>query len=94
MHRLIKTFIALVVFCLLQSVGTTVAYAKAVDKNQAVKAVKRQYSGKIIKVSNSSDHYKVRLLQKDGRVVNVKVDKASGKVSSSGKKARGRGRGR
>ncbi len=89
MSLLAKMLMTLLMCCLLQ-VPVAVAKGKHVDKSQAVQAAKRKYPGKVIKISNGKRHYQVRLLQKDGRVVTVKVDKASGKVIQSGKHRKGR----
>lgn len=49
-------------------------------KRQAVQIVKKEYPGKVLKVKDQDKHYKVRVLQTQGRVIDVKVNKADGKV--------------
>ncbi|MFT5161623.1 MAG: putative membrane protein YkoI [Alteromonadaceae bacterium] len=92
MHILAKAIIAVLMICLFQVPHTWAAHGKGINKSQAVNTVKRKYPGKIIKITNGSNHYQVRLLQKDGRVVNVKVDKNSGKIIKSGKSQKGKRR--
>lgn len=89
MHILTKALLLSLLFCQLL---VPVAQARGVNKDQAVNTVKRKYPGKIIKITNASNHYQVRLLQKNGRVMNVKVDKKSGKILSKGRAKKGKGR--
>ncbi|MFT4926779.1 MAG: putative membrane protein YkoI [Phenylobacterium sp.] len=86
MYYLARAIIAVLITCLLQLPISGVANARGVDKNQALNAVKRKYPGKVIKITNAKNHYQVRLLQKNGRVVNVNVDKKSGKIVKSRKR--------
>lgn len=60
--------------------------AQAIDKQQAVKKAQERVKGRVLKVDQDSSRYRVKMLQKSGRVVSVDVDKRSGKVSSDNKK--------
>ncbi len=53
---------------------------KGISKSRAASAAQRQYGGKVLKVSRSGDRYRVKILQKTGKVVIVTVDARSGKV--------------
>lgn len=53
------------------------------DEAQAAKRVKQQVNGRVLKVEPQKDNYRVKVLQKNGRVVTVNVDKKSGKVRPS-----------
>tara|TARA_R110000744_G_scaffold31715_18_gene74540 strand:+ start:537 stop:812 length:276 start_codon:yes stop_codon:yes gene_type:complete len=57
-----------------------------IDKNQAAQKAQQQVQGRVLKVDQSKNKYRVKVLQKSGRVVNVDVDKRSGRVVKSGKK--------
>ena len=94
MHKLAKAIITVLMCALVQLplLGLTsgMVHARGVNKNQALDTVKRKYPGKIVKITNGKNHYQERLLQKNGRVVNVKVDKKSGKIVKSGRPRKGR----
>ncbi|WP_408611346.1 PepSY domain-containing protein [Bowmanella yangjiangensis] len=53
------------------------------DEAQAAKRAKQQVDGRVLKVEPQKDNYRVKVLQKNGRVVTVDVDKKSGKVRPS-----------
>tara|TARA_R110000772_G_scaffold218887_1_gene329459 strand:+ start:2005 stop:2280 length:276 start_codon:yes stop_codon:yes gene_type:complete len=57
-----------------------------IDKSQAAQKAQQQVQGRVLKVDQSKNKYRVKVLQKSGRVVNVDVDKRSGRVLKSGKK--------
>ena len=46
----------------------------------------QKVSGRVLKVDQSKNKYRVKVLQKSGRVVSVDVDKKSGKVSKKKKR--------
>jgi len=52
----------------------------SIGKKQAAHLVKKQYPGKVLKIKDSNKHYKVRVLQPKGRVLDVMVNKKSGLV--------------
>jgi uncharacterized membrane protein YkoI len=55
-------------------------------KSEAAKKAQQKVSGRVLKVDQSKSKYRVKVLQKSGRVVSVDVDKKSGKVSQNKKK--------
>ena len=52
-----------------------------VDKAKAIEQVKKNTNGRVLKVDQDKNKYRVKVLQKSGRVVSVDVDKKSGKVT-------------
>lgn len=76
--------LCLLVGLLLLSTGTF-AQEKDMSKNEAAQQAQKVVKGRVLKVRQSKSKYKVKVLQKSGRVVTVDVDKKSGKVSSSKK---------
>ncbi|OUR87066.1 hypothetical protein A9Q81_26740 [Gammaproteobacteria bacterium 42_54_T18] len=79
---MIKQCLLIVVF--LFAVSNNVAWSAGVGVEQAVKNVKKQYSGKVLKAekikSKGPKVFKVKLLLPGGRVKNVFVDGATGQV--------------
>lgn len=59
---------------------------KPIDKSQAAKKAQQQVKGRVLKVDRDKSKYRVKVLQKSGRVVSVDVDRKSGKVSQKKKK--------
>ena len=55
-------------------------------KSEAAKKAQQKVSGRVLKVDQNKSKYRVKVLQKSGRVVSVDVDKKSGKVSKKNKK--------
>lgn len=55
-------------------------------KSDAAKKAQQKVSGRVLKVDQNKSKYRVKVLQKSGRVVSVDVDKKSGKVSQEKKK--------
>lgn len=53
---------------------------KQFNREQAVALAQQRYPGKIIKVQTEKQHYRIRVVQPDGRVVTVLVDGQSGRV--------------
>jgi len=61
--------------------ATVIANNKAnIDKKQAITLALAEYAGKTLKVSEENTYFVVRILQKDGRIVDLKIDKKTGKV--------------
>ncbi|SFD26023.1 PepSY domain-containing protein [Pseudoalteromonas denitrificans] len=56
------------------------AKQKAIGKKQAASLVQQKYPGKVLKIKDFKKHYKVRVLQPKGRVLDVTVNKKSGLV--------------
>lgn len=61
---------------------------QSIDKAQAAKRAQQKVNGRVLKVdqNRNKSKYRVKMLQKSGRVVSVDVDKRSGKVSKSKQK--------
>jgi uncharacterized membrane protein YkoI len=55
-------------------------------KSEAAKKAQQKVSGRVLRVDQSKNKYRVKVLQKSGRVVSVDVDKKSGKVSKKKKR--------
>lgn len=53
---------------------------KSVDQQKAIATAKKSVKGKVLKVDRQKEHYRVKMLNQQGRVVSVKVDRQSGKV--------------
>ncbi|MFA3790112.1 PepSY domain-containing protein [Aliiglaciecola sp. SL4] len=53
----------------------------SIDKAQAAEKVLKKVRGRVLRVNQSKNTYKVKVLQKTGRVVTVDVDKRSGKIT-------------
>jgi uncharacterized membrane protein YkoI len=64
--------------------GHAAAYADALTLDQAVAKVEAQFSARVVRAEEKQDDgrriYRIRLLSADGRVFDVTVDAASGKV--------------
>ncbi|WP_276307695.1 PepSY domain-containing protein [Alteromonas facilis] len=54
-----------------------------IDKTQAAERARAELKGRVLKVEKRQDNYRVKVLQKSGRVVSVDVDKKSGAVKPS-----------
>ena len=77
----IRNLIYCTLLCLSVSSADLSARQQAqISKQQAVKLVKSNYPGKIVKIQNGRQYYKIRVLQKSGRVITLKVDKTTGKI--------------
>jgi uncharacterized membrane protein YkoI len=72
--------ILLLSFALLTSSFSMQANPDKVDKKQAIALATKTHAGKTLKVTEQSSHFIVRILQKDGRIIDLKVDKKTGKV--------------
>ncbi|MGS2720822.1 PepSY domain-containing protein [Paraglaciecola aestuariivivens] len=56
------------------------------SKSEAAKKAQQKVNGRVLKVDQNRSKYRVKVLQKSGRVISVDVDKKSGKVSQKKKK--------
>ncbi|WP_026374550.1 PepSY domain-containing protein [Aestuariibacter salexigens] len=52
-----------------------------IDKAEAARQARKEVNGRVLKVDQNHDRYRVKVLKKSGRVVSVDVDKKSGKVT-------------
>ena len=66
--------------CCLFAMPVAQAKSNGVSKNQAVRTATSKYPGKVVKISNNKATYRIRVLQKNGRVITVTVDKKSGRI--------------
>ena len=57
---------------------------QSLDKASASKQAQQKVQGQVLKVEQNANKYRVKILQKSGRVVSVDVDKRSGKVTPIG----------
>tara|TARA_R110000751_G_scaffold4388_1_gene21516 strand:- start:37536 stop:37811 length:276 start_codon:yes stop_codon:yes gene_type:complete len=55
-------------------------------KSDAAKKAQQKVNGRVLKVVQNKNRYRVKVLQKSGRVISVDVDKKSGEVSQKKKK--------
>ena len=53
------------------------------SRGDAVKAAVGKYPGKVVKISTQKQFFHIRVLQKNGRVITVKVNKKTGTVKKS-----------
>ncbi|MDK1289913.1 PepSY domain-containing protein [Pseudoalteromonas umbrosa] len=71
------------IFALVCSLTFTQAQAAQQDtisKKEAVQLATTEQPGKTLKISLEGDYFIVRILQSDGRIVDVKVHKITGEV--------------
>jgi uncharacterized membrane protein YkoI len=85
-------YIRFIIVCLtaisLNSIAISAQDTQSVPrtKSEAAKKAQQKVSGRVLKVDQSKSKYRVKVLQKSGRVVSVDVDKKSGKVSKKKKR--------
>lgn len=53
---------------------------REISKEKATRLAQERYPGRVLKVQSDSRQFKVRVMQSDGRVVNVVVDGRNGRV--------------
>ena len=54
-----------------------------ISKTQAAERARQSVKGRVLKVEQGPNAYRVKVLQKSGRVVTVEVDKRTGRVKST-----------
>lgn len=87
-----RTYTSLLIACYtLLSLSTAQVYAKddsnvPKTKSEAASKAQKKVRGRVLKVVQNKRNFRVKVLQKSGRVVSVDVDKKSGKVSQNKKK--------
>lgn len=76
------TLVSFIIGLSLSLVSATISASNKtnIDKKQAITLALAKYAGKTLKVSEENTYFVVRILQKDGRIVDLKVDKNTGKV--------------
>jgi uncharacterized membrane protein YkoI len=52
-----------------------------INKKQAIELALTQYQGRTLKITEQNDSFVVRILQTDGRVIDIRVDKKTGTVT-------------
>lgn len=57
----------------------------SLSKSEAAEKAQKKVRGRVLKVEQDRDNYRVKVLKKSGRVVSVDVDKKSGQVKRSNK---------
>lgn len=55
-----------------------------VSREQAAAIAQQRFPGKIVKVQTDKQHYRIRVLQADGRVITVLIDGQTGRVKRDG----------
>lgn len=85
--------IRLIIVCLAALLSSGLpAFAQDKDKavpktkSEAAQKAQQKVNGRVLKVDQNKKKYRVKVLQKSGRVISVDVDKTSGKVSQKKKK--------
>lgn len=58
----------------------TKAQSKNISKEAATQLAQQRFPGRVLKVQSEPRQYRVRVMQDDGRVVNVVVDGQNGRV--------------
>ena len=87
MRKRLSTILTLLIAaCLFATPPLAMAQTKAIDKAQAIKKAQQRVKGRVLKVDQQNSKYRVKMLQKSGRVISVDVDKRSGKVTAPPKK--------
>ena len=84
--RAVFTSLLIVLSLLVSPVSVAQSKSKGINKEQAVKKAQQQVKGRVLKVDRKNSKYRVKMLQKSGRVVNVDVDRKSGKVTKPPRK--------
>ena len=84
--RAVFTSLLIVLSLLVSPVSVAQSKSKGINKEQAVKKAQQQVKGRVLKVDRRNSKYRVKMLQKSGRVVNVDVDRKSGKVTKPPRK--------
>lgn len=68
-------FLKILTFLSLALLSNSVMAEFASSKAEAAKLAQQQVSGKVLKVEQRGDQYKVKILQISGRVVSVMINK-------------------
>ena len=80
---MLRSLLLLILLSGMMQLPSAVAFSNnqpEVTKEQATTLAQQRYPGKILKVQAGDRHYRVRLLQADGRVITVLVDNRTGRV--------------
>ena len=77
---------SVMLFCTGPSFAQTTPQEVPKNKSEAAQKAQQKVNGRVLKVDQNKRKYRVKVLQKSGRVISVDVDKTSGKVSQKKKK--------
>jgi len=88
MPTFVKTLLLSILLCLFTATAVDARSNKGVSRNKAASMATAKYPGKVVKISGSKQFYQIRVLQKNGRVVTVKIDKKTGRILNSRNKGR------
>lgn len=72
-------------FCTSYSLAAGSHDNKPISREQAVNLAQQKYPGKVLKVQDKQQYYRIRVLQTDGRVITVLVDGQTGRIKKDGK---------
>ncbi|MCH8537938.1 MAG: hypothetical protein LAT66_09225 [Alkalimonas sp.] len=76
-----RTAILVLTALLLATPLSVDANRASIDKEQAAELALQRYPGRVLNVKTESQHYRVRVLQHDGRVVTLLVDRRTGRIT-------------
>lgn len=77
---------AMMLFAACLLITPEVYSAGEISQAKAIQLAKRYADGRVLKIDEIKDAYKVKVLQDNGRVVTLRVDKRTGKVTGPGRK--------
>ena len=75
MPTLIKTLLAVCFYC-----ATSLSYGAEISQQQAAQIAQQAFSGRVLSIKLSGNHYRVKLLNSKGQVRIISVDANSGKT--------------
>ncbi|MEE2022927.1 MULTISPECIES: PepSY domain-containing protein [Alkalimonas] len=75
------TILFLVVLLSLLPVQHVAATGSGISKEQATELAVQSYPGRVLNVKTEQQNYRIRVLQRDGRVVTLVVDGRTGRVT-------------
>ncbi|MCC5851872.1 MAG: PepSY domain-containing protein [Alkalimonas sp.] len=73
--------LALVVMLCILPMHLSANNSPAISKEQATELAVQRFPGRVLNVKTESQQYRIRILQRDGRVVTVVVDGRTGRVT-------------
>ncbi|SEA57339.1 PepSY domain-containing protein [Alkalimonas amylolytica] len=71
----------LVVLLSLLPIAASASSSPSVNKEQAAELALQRFPGRVLNVKTEQQNYRIRVLQRDGRVVTVIVDGRTGRVT-------------
>lgn len=73
--------ILMLAFCLNMGQVSAQDNSSNISKAEAVAKAQQHVSGRVLRVDQGANTFKVKILQKSGRVVTIDVDKRTGRVT-------------